>query len=135
MERFPTELIVYGVLFLLILLFNYAARQVARQKQQQAPEPPEEEAAPGDEPYEVYQSPAEYWGRMPEPRAAVEPPFPVTGRTHAPPADRPRHPAAPRRASLHRSLVGSRKELRRAIVLMTVLGPCRGVESTRGPGP
>jgi hypothetical protein len=121
MAQFPTEFIVYGVLLLLILLFNYIARRTARQQPQEASpeyeEPREEE----------YESPDEFWGRIKP--APVE--LPALTARPAERMERPRAPPPPRRARFTReSLIGSKRDLQRAIVLMTVLGPCRANEQS-----
>lgn len=125
MERFPIELLIYGALFVGILLFNYAARR-ARQRPQPQDAAPEYEGPPQDPRSAEYESPSEFWGRV-QPSAVVTPlaPAPVD-RVERP---RPPDPALLRRKRYtRRSLLGSKRDLRRAIVLMTVLGPCRGME-------
>ena len=124
MERFPVELLIYGALFVGILLFNYAARRARQtpQPQHDVPEDPEYEVSPREQPYVRDESPSEFWGVHPPATAA---PAPVD-RVERP---RPPDPALLRRKRYtRRSLLGSKRDLRRAIVLMTVLGPCRGME-------
>jgi len=107
-ERFPVELL-YVLGFLAIVLFNFVAQLVARRRRQeeaQAPPPPEppaiEEALADD-----------VWGRAP----ARPAPAPV--RAEAP---------LPRRVHPVRALLRDRTDLRRAVALSVVLGPCRAQE-------
>ncbi len=133
MDRFPTELL-YIVLVVAFVLFNLLtqliARRRARSAQQGAPGVPEEEgvvlrqdAPPPTAP------PAEGFGRtqrrpahVPRAEAAIDRTWPVepapTTATQG-----HRHTAA-------RALLGNRRDLRRAIVVMTVLGPCRSLEAS-----
>ena len=132
MDRFPIELLFYAALFVVILLFNYAARRAASQRQQpqpqqETPEYSKYEAPPPQQPYARDESRSEFWGvqpgAAPRPSAAV----PVErARATAPVALRSTRYAC-------RSLLGSKRDLRRAIVLMTVLGPCRSSESSQRP--
>jgi hypothetical protein len=67
-----------------------------------------------------------------EPATSVSTPPPVPSVRPAPPL-----PAETRRGAAP-SRLGDRSDLRRAIVLMAVLGPCRALEreeSSRAPGP
>jgi hypothetical protein len=114
MDRFPTELL-YVLVFLGIVLFN--AVQAVRRRQRQAEE---EAAAPPGPPPEADEPLEDIWG----PRAAPAPA--VAARPAPPPA--PPAPAvrpAPRRLHPVRALLKDRRDLRRAVVLAMVLGPCR----------
>jgi hypothetical protein len=135
MDRFPIELLFYAALFAVILLFNYAARRAASQRrepqpQQETPEYWNDEAPPPQQPYAREESGSEFWGVRPT--AVVTPLTPAA-------VDRAEHPrpagTAPlrRKRYTRRSLLGSKRDLRRAIVLMAVLGPCRGTESPERP--
>ena len=123
MERFPVELL-YVLGFIAIVLFNFIAQRVARRRQQaeeaHAASPPAQPTAPPEEPLE------DIWGRTPagaRAPAAVSAPAPV-GRVEPLPA-----PAEPSRRRLPvRELLDDRRGLRRAVVLRTVLGPCRAQE-------
>lgn len=125
MDRFPVELLVYGAIFLVILMFNYLSRRAQSQK----PQPESEyEPSPQERPYPEYQPTPEFWGRGMPPAEAMQPspPVPVEHvQRMRPPATR----LAPKRYT-RRSLFGSKNDLRRAVVLMTVLGPCPGAESS-----
>jgi hypothetical protein len=120
MERFPIELL-YVLAFIGFTLFNYITQKVARRrKQEAAPQVPEDEppaAAPPDEPLD------DYWGRtsVPAPASAsavIERPAPLP--VAAAPSQRRAHPV--------RALLRDRRDLRRAVILAMVLGPCRAQE-------
>jgi hypothetical protein len=118
MERFPVELL-YVLGFIAIVLFNHFAQRAARRRQQeeqaqaQPAPPPVEEALLED-----------VWGRTPIPAPA---PAPVAApRPAAPPIAA--QPPAPRRAHPVRALLHDKRDLRRAVILMMVLGPCRSQE-------
>lgn len=126
MERFPVE-ILYVLAFVGFILFNFLTQQAAarRQREQQArageageaPEAaPELPPDPQDEPLE------DIWGRVPPAPAALPPPL-------ATPPPTPQTAAAARRG-VHpvRALLKDKRDLRRAVVLMMVLGPCRAQE-------
>ena len=119
MERFPVELL-YVLGFIAVVLFNFIAQRRARRGQQeeaQLPAPPLEEAAvPAPSPSADLGD--DVWGRTPAPA-----PAPKT--LLAPPAP----PPAPRRMHPARALLNDKRDLRRAVVLMMILGPCRAQES------
>ncbi len=112
-----SDLLFYGLFLLGFLLFNYIIQQAAKRARQQQEEEQarQEEAAPAeDEPLE------DIWGRKPQASlpavaAPVEPPRRVAAI-----------PAAP--APAPRLLFRTRQDLRHAVVVMTVLGPCRALE-------
>jgi hypothetical protein len=124
MEGFPVEFIIYGVLLLVILLFNAIARRMARQQSQ--PQAPEQEAGPFVEEESAYESSEEYWGRPRVPLPA--PPERSPGSEGIERLRRERTPPLRATRYTRESLIGSRGDLRRAIVLMTVLGPPKGDE-------
>jgi hypothetical protein len=115
MERFPPELL-YVLIFLGIVVFQFFARRLQQRAQQAEeaarPAPPAAEEPPLED----------VWGRtpvrteVPQPVAALAPP-PAPPVASAPPSSRRLHPA--------RALLGNPRDLRRAVVLMMVLGPCR----------
>jgi hypothetical protein len=116
MKSFPTELI-YLLIIGAILLFNYVMRQAESRRQSELPrdEPPQDEPLP------------EIWGRapstpavLPAPAASVEP----ARRSGAPSASSP----LPRRHFARRSLMGTRRDVQNAIVVTTILSPCRAYE-------
>ena len=121
MDRFPVE-ILYVIVFLGIVLFNFlsqlAARRRRQEEQAQAGEPPEAAAEP---PFPAEPEPLEdIWGRVPA-RARVAAAPPVAAPRPAPLLA----PAPKRRVHPARALLRDRSDLRRAVVLMMVLGPCR----------
>lgn len=121
MNSVPAELL-YALLFAAVLLLQYLMKRFGGRPQpddalQEAPGPEEqplarEASVPGK------------WGRVPE--------VPAVSLTAAQRAARLEAPAAsaaiqrPRAAA--RSLLTGGQDLRRAIVAMTVLGPCRAQE-------
>jgi hypothetical protein len=110
-------------IFLLVGLINMIIRQLRQRAQ--APGPPAEPAEPEDV---SWPAPS----RMPELPPAARVILPVPLAEPSVPAVRPMRPPAPappalRRRRDHRRL-GSRADVRRAIVAMTVLGPCRARE-------
>lgn len=119
------QLLVYGALVAGFLLLNSVLRRAARRAQEQqereAARQREATAPPDDE------APDEFaWGRQPvaEPLpAAAAPAEPAEGPVapRPPPARAPRHAAAG-------AFFRSPGDLRRAIVTMTVLGPCRALD-------
>jgi|SRR5918999_366226 hypothetical protein len=119
MERFPVELL-YVLAFLGIILFNYLAQRAARRRQQQeknrAALSPVAPAAPSIE----EELPEDVWGRSAT--RPPSPPAPVLVPRPAPP------PPAPRRLHPVRTLLKDKRDLRRAVVLTMVLGPCRAQE-------
>lgn len=115
MERFPVELL-YVLAFVGFILFNYLVQQARRRQEQE-----QAQAQPAPPPVE--EEPLEnVWGRTPAPA-------PTTA-----PAPRPASPSiaaqalAPRRIHPVRALLRDKRDLRRAVVLMMVLGPCRSQE-------
>jgi predicted lipid-binding transport protein (Tim44 family) len=121
MERFPVELI-YVLIFLGIVAFNFM-RQLAARRRQQEEEAQAQEAVPA--PAEE-QRLEDIWGRTPAAAPAAPAPAAIVPRP-APPAVRA-EPPAPRRLHPVRALLKDRRDLRRAVVLMMVLGPCRAQE-------
>jgi hypothetical protein len=128
MERLPAELI-YIIIFIGIVLFNVFTQRAARRRQaeQAAQAPPADalEEPPADE-----MILEDVWGRRPEPPPSHPPVYaPRPPSAVAPPAapptagkgaGRPRHPV--------RALLAGKHDLRRAVVLTMVLGPCRSQE-------
>jgi hypothetical protein len=123
MPKSGSELLFLALIIGGFMLFNYVAQQLAKKarEQQQAAEaePAAEVSAPppGDEPLE------DIWGRAPVTPPTA--PAPVAGVPE--PRTAPPRPLPSRRRSRAR-LFRTRKDLRHAIVLMTVLGPCRALE-------
>jgi hypothetical protein len=115
MGKSGSELLVYGLIIAGFLLFNYLARKLARKaREQQAAAEQAAEALPE----EAAEQLEDIWSRA---RAAQLATIQVPGQRAPMPAVAP-PPAATRR------LFRTRQDLRHAIVLMTVLGPCRALE-------
>ena len=128
MDRFPVE-ILYVLVFLGIVLFNFLSQLAARRRQQEeqarAGEPPEAAAEP---PFPAEPEPLEdVWGRVPAPAPVAAMP-PVAAPRSAPLLAS----ASTRRAHPARALLRDRSDLRRAVVLMMVLGPCRAQDPPEG---
>jgi len=122
MERFPVELL-YVLGFVALILFNYFAQRAARRRQQE--EEAQAEAAPQPAPPPPEDPLTEdVWGRTPVPAPT---PIPVVAPR---PARAPVHAEAPVPRRLHpaRAALKDKRDLRRAVVLMMVLGPCRAQE-------
>ncbi|HEU0202856.1 MAG TPA: hypothetical protein VFR86_20795 [Burkholderiaceae bacterium] len=127
MNRLPTDLLIYALIFVAILLFNYLARRIAKwQKQQESPPqdapPPRESAPPEPQPREQQ---AEIFGRGPQRPEPREPRAPRETAVRARRAEAPLAAAAAQRGQKVRSFLAGRHNLRRAIIAMAVLGPCR----------
>ena len=110
MIKLPDELI-YGLIFGVILLVQYLMKRFG-------PQPP----APQNEPV----------AEIPEQAAATPEISPLStgsdirfGRSGSPSAS----PALARRRFSRRSLMGTKRDLQSAIVIATILGPCRAFES------
>ena len=114
MERFPVELL-YVLGFIAIVLFLLAQRAARRRQQEEQAEAAAKPAPPAEE-----QPIEDIWGRTP---AAARAPAPA-----ARPAPLPAPAEPSRRRVPVRALLDDKRGLRRAIILMTVLGPCRAQE-------
>lgn len=125
MPSFDSDLLLYGLLAVAFLFFNYFVEWLRRKAQEQAV--PEQETRAQDGPSGLPPADAgleeHAWGRAPElARSLADVPEEVlaTARAAAPtprPTTKPRAP-----------FFQSTRELRHAIVAMTVLGPCRALE-------
>lgn len=123
MNKFSPDLLIYGLLILGVLIFNYLAQRAAKRRQNEsADREPPEQAKPLPE----------IWGRAQPAPAAVPPPGVMPMPAPAPEAP-PVAEEAPRRRSAARSFLRGRGNLRRAMVVMTVLGPCRAQELPGAP--
>lgn len=127
MERLPVELL-YVLAFVGFMLFNFFAQRAARRRQQEeAAQAPAEPPPPSADDALL----EDVWGRTPAPAAPAPPaPAPVLPAALAPrpvlPV--PRAPAPPPRLHPTRALLKDRRDLRTAVVLTMVLGPCRAQE-------
>jgi hypothetical protein len=105
MESIPAELI-YAVMVLAVLLFQYLMKRFGPQ----APQENAQEEAPEQAPEVLEDAPA------------VSTAFGVAGSIS-------RDGAAPRQRRFSRSaLMGGRREVQNAVVIATILGPCRAFE-------
>jgi hypothetical protein len=110
MQDIPFTQILVLLAFILFPLINWLLQRMQRRFESQAPRQPP---------------------RQPAPRTfAKAPPLEViaSARERMPPA-LAETPLSRRNQSIRRSLFRSRGDLRRAIILMTVLGPCRANDS------
>lgn len=115
MRSLRPEQILLLLVFVLVPLFNLLVRWLQRRaREQQRPGPAEPRAA---DPM-ARELPAP----MPPRARVIEPALPREGPRQAPPASRPK-PVVRRAGPL-----GGRAAVRRAVVAMTILGPCRGLE-------
>ena len=112
MNGFPAELI-YVLMFAAIVLFQYLMKRFGPQEPQESAQ---HERLP-QIPEEVKEFPA-----APSVSSLA---FGHFGQTAAPRASAP----LPRRRFARRSLMGSRREVQNAIVIATILGPCRAFEA------
>jgi hypothetical protein len=121
MKGIPEE-ILYLLLFGAVLLFNYITQQIARRRQAEA-----EQQQPPPEEQQTNEAPGDFWGRSPETQAALlapaEPVAPV--RRYQPPVARPTR--RPGRFS-KQALFGNKRDVQNAVVIATILGPCRAME-------
>jgi hypothetical protein len=116
MGKSGSELLVYGLIIAGFLLFNYFAQKLARKaREQQAAAEQAAQALPE----EAVEQLEDIWSRAREAQLAT---IQAPGQRAPMPAAAPPPPAATRR------LFRTRQDLRHAIVLMTVLGPCRALE-------
>jgi hypothetical protein len=119
MERGPLDLLVYALVFVGIVLVNYLLQRFARRGQQvPVPELPREEGDEAETP------PESLWGRAPQAVTAM----PERAGRMAPASAAA---AGAGRRTRAEALFRSREDIRRAVVVMTVLGPCRAQEPPR----
>ena len=110
MHGFPTELI-YVLIFAAILLLQYVMKRLGQQEPQESAQ---DERLP-QIPEEVKETPAASVSR-----ASVDP----LGRPEAQGVS----PRLTRRRYSRRLLMGTRREVQNAIVIATIVGPCRAFE-------
>ena len=117
MPKSVSELLLYGLIVAGFLLFNYVMQQLAKKARQ------EQERAEALAPPPEAVLPEDISGRAPAaPPAAPEPVAPgVLAR-------RAEARAPLRRRTAAELFFRTRKDLRQAVVVMTVLGPCRAQE-------
>ena len=114
MPDIPFTQILVLLAFILFPLINRLLQRMQRRFESQAPQQPPPQPAPRT--------------------FAKPPPMEViaSAREPAPPAKLSGNLPSRRKQFIKRSLFRSRGDLRRAIILMTVLGPCRANESLDG---
>jgi hypothetical protein len=115
------ELLIYGLIFLGFVLFNNVMQAVKRSRQQQEHERAQQQEAappPEDEPMEYL------WGQTPQPDAPPAAAYVEPG----PRVEAIATPAPSPRLTAPRALFRSTQDLRHAIVVVTVLGPCRALK-------
>lgn len=117
MGKSGSELLLYGLIIAGFLLFNYLAQKLARKAREQ--QAAAEQAAAQAQPVEAEAELEDVWGRSPAAQPATR---------HVPEQRAPVPAVAPPPRAATRGLFRSRQDLRHAIVLMTVLGPCRALE-------
>ena len=123
-----SELLIYGLVIAGVLLFNYLMQQLTKRVREQEAAAAREAPAPPPED-EVLEN---IWGR----KHAAEPPAPETAATLAPGQRARASSGAPPQAQdlgSARNLFQTPQDLRKAIVTMTVLGPCRALEPPDAP--
>ena len=127
MQNIPEELI-YVLIFGVILLVQYLMKRFGPQPQPDAA--PQKAPLPQDKPAAQDEFLEDIWGRAP----AVPAVSPVAaasdigfGRAEAPDATVTLPGSRSRRFS-RRALMGNRREVQNAIVIATILGPCRAYE-------
>ena len=107
MQDIPLTQILVLLAFILFPLMNWLLQRMQRRFESQTPSRPPPQPAPRTfakaPPIEIVASP----------------------RERVPPAKSPETLLSGRNQPIKRSLFRSRRDLRRAIILMTVLGPCR----------
>jgi len=121
MRSLRPEQIFLLVLFVLVPLLNLLVRWLQRRAREQPRRRPAAPRAPEPAPREEWPPTA-----MPPRVRVIEPPLPREGPRKAPAAPPP--PPARRRRPL-----GGRLAVRQAVIAMTILGPCRGLEEPPGP--
>ena len=112
MNGLPAELI-YVLVFAAIVLFQYLIKRFGPQEQPQSPPDEPVPEIPGQE------------QAIPETSAVSTVSDIRFGRSGAPSVST----ALPRRRFARRSLLGTRRDVQNAIVIATILGPCRAFEA------
>jgi hypothetical protein len=120
MNNLPPELI-YLLIFGAFALFQFLLKRFAKRRQSEALE---EKPLPQEEPIREEEPLPEIWGRLPAIPAVATALVERVARSQALVASA----TITRRRSAARSLLGTKLDLRRTIVIMTILGPCRAQE-------
>jgi hypothetical protein len=115
LKNVTVEQILLLIIFVLLPLLNWLLRGVGRRRERQTPQPP-------------YMPEPRHRATVSEPRSRA--PQPARDRIQA--REAPPTPAAVRRRGIStNSLFRTRAEMRRAIILMTILGPCRAADASK----
>lgn len=125
MQGSSSQLLIYGLVIAGFLLFNYFMQRMSQRAQEQERAQAREAASPQpeDEPLE------DIWSRSRASVAAPPEPMPVDALAPAPDAEAPADaPRKAHRSAAARRLFRTRQDLRRGVVIMTVLGPCRALD-------
>ena len=117
MKNVTVEQLLLLIIFVLLPLLNWLLRRLGQRRERQHPLPP----------------------YMPEPRQRVSEPrsrAPQPARDRIQAREAPPAPVAVRRRRISRSsFFRTRAEMRRAIILMTIVGPCRASDPIRENDP
>ena len=124
MKNLPPELI-YLLVFGAFVLFQFLLKRFAKRPQ---PEALEEKPLTQEAPVPEDEALPEIWGRPPVTPVVA----PVLAERVARSEALAASAAIARRRSAARALLGTKLDLRRTIVIMTVLGPCRAQEPPDG---
>jgi hypothetical protein len=111
MPDIPFAQLLILIAFIVFPLINWLLQRMQRRFDSQAPPEPPPQPAP-----RTYAKPQPMEGSVPS-------------SARVPVHDKRETPARPTRQLYKKTFITSRRDLRRAIILMTVLGPCRGVDS------
>ncbi len=124
MNKFSPDLLIYILIIGGIMLFNFLTQRAAARRRQEeaAAERAEQAEAPAPE-----EPLADIWGRTQAAPAAE--PLPVPARVDAAPIVAAQ---VRRRRSGTRALLHGTQNLRHAMVVLTVLGPCRALDPAGG---
>lgn len=117
MQEIPITQLLLLIAFILLPLLNLLFRRMQRRIESQTPR----EERGSQMPRRTRTIPA-------SPEVTPSPPERIRG------AELPEALSVRKRRSIRRSLFRTRRDLRRAIVLMTVLGACRAVDSSEEAG-
>ena len=121
MNKFSPDLLIYILIIGGIVLFNFLTQRAAARRRQEEAAAKQAEAPAPDEPL------PDLWGRTQA--APMDESLPKPARVAAPPivAQQVR-----RRRSGTRALLQGTQNLRHAMVVLTVLGPCRALDPAGG---
>ncbi len=134
MKGIPSELF-YALIFVGVILYQFMMRrraamtEQARQDEQQLRQQEVEPQGTVDNFLD--------FGRLEQPAPAAATPPPVTVRSLIPVLANVASAASarrPRRRFSRQALLGNRRDVQNAVVIATILGPCRGMDPPGGAG-